>query len=262
MTSFVTSSTFGFEISPNLRYDYFMQIEIVARLLEINQQFYQSFSVPFSATRQRLQAGVIRIMDEIPPDVRLLDVGCGNGTFSNELLKRGHTGDYVGMDFSSGLLEISRRSSSGPATFIQADISKPGWSTIIPSRFLPFESVLAFAVLHHIPGQSIRKQFLLETRDLLAPGGKFIQSEWQFQNSPRLLERILPWESIGISQNQVEAGDYLLDWRSGGKGIRYVHLFSEEELAGLAGECKFQIIDSFFSDGLGNRLSLYQVWGI
>jgi hypothetical protein len=79
-------------------------------------------------------------------------------------------------------------------------------------------------------------------------------------NSERWRKRIQPWEDTGISPTDVDAGDTLLDWRAGGHGLRYVHLFSEEELARLAEGCGFTVKESFYSDGEGNKLSLYQVW--
>jgi len=39
-----------------------------------------------------------------------------------------------------------------------------------------------------------------------------------------------------------------------------VHLFSREELGGLAQRAGFEIVDEFESDGQGERLGLYQVW--
>ena len=99
-----------------------------------------------------------------------------------------------------------------------------------------------------------------KVRALLAPNGRFVHSEWQFLNSPRLVSRIQPWEAIGLSQNDVDPGDYLLDWRQGGQGYRYVHHFSEEELRGLAEAAGFDVIESFLSDGENGRLGLYQVW--
>ena len=81
-----------------------------------------------------------------------------------------------------------------------------------------------------------------------------------FLNSSRLRARIIPWETVGISDQQVEPGDYLLDWRSGGNGLRYVHHFSVKELSLLAEHAGFQIIREFTSDGEENRLGLYQIW--
>lgn len=59
---------------------------------------------------------------------------------------------------------------------------------------------------------------------------------------------------------QVEEGDYLIDWRSGGYGLRYVHLFSQGELEELAADSGFKITDSFYSDGKEGNLAIYQIW--
>jgi hypothetical protein len=90
----------------------------------------------------------------------------------------------------------------------------------------------------------------------------FVHSEWQFLNSERLRSRIQPWQAAGLSEDDVEPGDYLLDWRQGGQGLRYVHHFSLEELAELADATGFQIAESFHSDGDGARLGLYQIWRV
>ena len=97
-------------------------------------------------------------------------------------------------------------------------------------------------------------------RKLLVPGGRFYHSEWKFLNSERLKKRILPWETIGLDSADVDENDYLLDWRQGGLGLRYVHHFSLAELQNLADDFGFCVGESFYSDGEGGRLSLYQVW--
>jgi hypothetical protein len=96
--------------------------------------------------------------------------------------------------------------------------------------------------------------------ELLKTDGIFVHSNWQFLNSERLKERIQPWEAVGMSGSELETGDYLLDWRSGGKGLRYVHHFDERELNQLAKASGFRIINTFHSDGEGGNLGLYQVW--
>ncbi|NJN44464.1 MAG: hypothetical protein HC806_06915 [Anaerolineae bacterium] len=79
-------------------------------------------------------------------------------------------------------------------------------------------------------------------------------------NSPRWRARIQPWERVGLSAEEVGLGDNLLDWRRGGEGLRYVHHFSEDELAHLAKDSDFEITDTFYSDGKEGNLGLYQVW--
>jgi hypothetical protein len=108
----------------------------------------------------------------------------------------------------------------------------------------------------------LRRQVLRKARAMLAPAGRFIHSEWQFLNSPRLTSRIQSWEAIGLSDSDVDPGDTLLDWRQGGAGLRYVHHFSIDELEQLAEATDFKIVETFLSDGENKRLGLYQVWQV
>lgn len=230
----------------------------LSRLLELNRQFYQTFALQFSATRQRLQPGVIRILDQISPTDDLLDLGCGNGELARELARCGHAGSYIGLDFSPTMLEQATPDQPLKYRFVQADLSTNDWDA--PLTGTRYDAILAFAVLHHLPGVELRGKILRKTRSLLTDGGRFIHSQWQFLNSPRLAARVQPWEAIGLSQKEVDPGDYLLDWRQGGTGLRYVHLFSEPELAELAALTDFEVVESFLSDGENHRLGLYQVW--
>jgi tRNA (uracil-5-)-methyltransferase TRM9 len=240
------------------------------RLLDLNRQFYQTFALQFSATRMRLQPGVRRVVETLPGDADILDLGCGNGELARELSRRNHMGVYIGLDLSPEMLKEAERAPLEPlrATFVQADLASPEWAQHIrwlqtPASKIELDDILAFAVLHHLPSDNLRLQMLQAVRDCLAPGGSFIHSEWQFLNSPRWRGRIQPWERIGLSEDDVDPGDYLLDWRSGGYGLRYVHHFSEDELAHLALETGFEVRDTFYSDGEGGklgRLGLYQVW--
>ncbi len=229
-------------------------------LINLNRQFYQSFAQPFSATRQRLQPGVARVLSRLDPDARILDLGCGNGELARALARRGHRSSYVGVDFSADLLGRAQESipQGFNARFIQADLTATDWDAQLPAG--EFDQALAFAALHHIPGEALRRQITRKVHNLLAEQGQFIHSEWQFLHSARLHRRVQPWAKVGLSSNQVDPGDYLLDWRRGGYGLRYVHHFSEEELARLASETGYRILETFYSDGESGDLGLYQTW--
>ena len=69
-----------------------------------------------------------------------------------------------------------------------------------------------------------------------------------------------PWQAAGLQEADVDPGDYLLDWRHGGTGLRYVHHFSETELLEMADLSGFKVAETFYSDGENQRLGLYQVW--
>ncbi len=309
-----------------LDYNYFMRQEMITQLLAINHQFYQTFAGEFSATRQRLQPGVMRVVDSLPPNARILDLGCGNGELWRTLAARGHRGGYVGLDFSAELLETARignresrienqeskieDQSPNPQSlipdpqFLIADLGAPDWDAGLEPG--SFDVVLAFAALHHLP-PPLHGQILRKARALLAPpppstslplrsgcspapsttddqkqhpppralstqpaihhsqfsihnSPLFILSNWQFLNSPRWRARVQPWETVGLSPGDVGPDDYLLDWRRGGTGYRYVHHFSEGELAALAAETGFRVVETFYSDGKEGNLGLYSVW--
>ena len=236
-----------------------MNPAIAAQLVALNRLFYADFGAPFSATRGRIQPGVYRILTQLQGTERILDLGCGNGQLARALAERGHYGAYLGLDFSLPLLSDAKKQVNGfMVNFQLADLTASDWdSDLRPSTF---DLIFAFAFLHHIPGVDLRRSILQKARSLLAPGGRFVHSEWQFLNSDKLQARIQPWERIGLSAADVDPGDALLDWRSGGNGLRYVHHFSEQELSGLAAECGFRVVESFLSDGAGGRLGLYQTW--
>ncbi len=200
------------------------------QLLDLNRRFYTEYGHDFSATRGRLQTGVLRVIESLRGDELILDLGCGNGELARTLLRRGHHGSYLGFDFSLPLLdEAEREAFAFPVQFMQADLVFDDWEHVI-ARNNNYDIVFAFAVLHHIPSIELRLQIIQKIHELLKPDGMFIHSNWQFLNSPRLKARIQPWESIGLKELDVDANDYLLDWRRGGNGLRYVHHFDETEL--------------------------------
>jgi tRNA (uracil-5-)-methyltransferase TRM9 len=249
-----------------------MNSETAGELIRLNAQFYQTFASQFSSTRQRLQPGVRHILAQIPAGVNILDLGCGNGGLARTLTHEGHQGIYLGVDFSTDLLEYARQNPETDQNvfFRQIDLTHPDWAAPVREviqrfdarhdGFERFDVIFAFAVLHHLPGMDLRLQMLNQVRQLIQPGGQFVHSVWQFLNSPRLRERIVDWERAEISSVNLDPGDYLMDWRQGGYGLRYVHHFSGEELVQLAEQAGFRIKQDFLSDGENNRLGLYQVW--
>ena len=157
---------------------------ITKQLLDLNRHFYTEYGRDFSATRGRLQTGVVRVIETLRGDESILDLGCGNGELARTLSRRGHHGSYFGFDFSLPLLdEAEREAFAFPVQFMQADLTQLSvadhWSL-----------VTAFAVLHHIPSVELRLQIIKKIHEHLKSDGIFIHSNWQFLNSPRLKARI------------------------------------------------------------------------
>lgn len=251
-----------------------MDETIVHALLELNRRFYQDYAEPFASTRRRIQDGVRQAVSDLP-DGQYLDLGCGSGALAGFWTRPRFDGSirqglYVGIDFSAGLLAEARRSlpvklpDGLGITFQQRDLMAGDWYAGIEGQ--PFDGILAFAVLHHLPGHENRLRFLAQARTLIKPAGKFSISVWQIQNSPKLLSRRQPWDAAGLREDQMEPGDVLLDWRQSSKGspqsagLRYVHIFSEDEMSDLAEESGWSVVHTSYHDGHTGNLGLYQVW--
>ena len=61
------------------RYNQPMDTATACQLVELNRKFYADFGESFSATRQRIQPGVRKIISGLEGTERILDLGCGNG---------------------------------------------------------------------------------------------------------------------------------------------------------------------------------------
>lgn len=235
-----------------------MDPEVRKSLLEVNRRFYQSLGAAFADTRGRPQPGIVRVLDQVKPDASVLDLGCGHGLVADHLSQNGHEGTYLGIDSSPELLRLAQeRTYDHAASFELVDMAEPDWQENVSGVY---DLVCAFAVLHHLPGAEFRRRWSSEAAAKIAPGGTMAVSVWNFLSDPSLRERVLPFGQIGLDESSVESGDYLVDWRHQGPGIRYVHHFTAGELQELAEEAGLEAIKTFHSDGRNKRLGLYQIW--
>ncbi len=100
---------------------------------------------------------------ELPPDARVLEIGCGPVQIWNDNRARIPTGwELTLSDFSFGMLQ-SARTYAIPARFVLCD------AQAIPFRDAHFDAVLANHMLYHVPDIS---RALGEMRRVLKPSGK------------------------------------------------------------------------------------------
>ena len=132
--------------------------------LEARIRFYERFSVN---TRGWLPWVFDRL--RLPPDARVLDVGCGTGVLWSENRVRVPPGwDVVLGDLSPGMVEAARRS-LGEERFLYR---------VVDAQELPFEDdrfdgVIANHMLFHVPD---RARALRELRRVLKVGGRLYAS--------------------------------------------------------------------------------------
>ena len=248
-----------------------MRAEVVEKLLELNQAFYDGQAASFAASRKQPQPGFEKILACLPQPCRaLLDVGCGEGRFGRFVQTHQPVHRYVGVDFSTELLAIahsqvcsadfSRPSATAEIAtinFYQRDMTQPDFLAGLGR----FNVVVCLAALHHVPGKQNRVRLVREMAGSLAENGRLILSTWQFMNSERQRRKVRDWSEIGVYAADVEANDYLLSWQRGGFSYRYACMIDETETAELARVCDLEILCQFRSDGKEGNLSLYTVLG-
>jgi len=229
---------------------------IEERLLALNREFYQNLAEPFARSRRSPQPGIGVELARVGPDLSVLDLGCGHGTLAQALHAQGHTGRYLGLDATPALLEraaewVEHRS----ASFRQADLASPGWA----QQTGRFDWVFCLATLHHLP---VGRQAIwaAELRLTLSGDSQVVVSVWNFLAEDGWRNRIQPWSSVGLDEGQLDPGDYLLDWRGGGHGLRYVHHFDEGELARVADWAGCRVAATHYAGSSSGRLNLIQRW--
>lgn len=231
-----------------------MRAAVAAQLVALNRDFYETFAPQFAASRSAPWPGFVRLAAALPqPCRRLLDVGCGDGRLGRYLLDRGAIGAYTGIDNSAGLLALARAQTVGD--FLLRDLAQPD---AVADLGL-FDGIAALALLHHIPGRANRVRLLQTMGARLAPGGRLVVANFQFMRSDRLRARVCDWAQIGLTAADVEAGDYLLDWRRGGHGLRYLALIDAPAMGEMAAAAGLHVLAQFDSDGQTGNLNLYSV---
>jgi SAM-dependent methyltransferase len=110
-----------------------------------------------------------RFLDELtarlPPDARVLDLGCGNGAKVARLAGRV---ELVAVDLSEEQLRLARANLPG-ATLVNADFSQLDFAAG------PFDAVTAFYSVMHVPRDEHRALFG-RIAGRLKPGGLFLAS--------------------------------------------------------------------------------------
>lgn len=235
-----------------------MRAEVIDILNDLNRTFYDNLAEAFAASRGATEPGLERIIAQMQPGARVLDLGCGQGRVAAMLLPGC---EYVGLDFSTEMLAIAQRATNAghlahPPRCVIGNLLDPAWPALVPGRF---DWVILRAVLQHIPGAEHRQAIVQQAADCLAPQGRLLLANWQFLEIERLRRRLLPWDTVGLSPDDVEPGDYLLNWQREGYGIRYVHWIDENETAALAACADLSMETLFRADGHRNNLTLYAV---
>jgi ubiquinone/menaquinone biosynthesis C-methylase UbiE len=150
---------------------------------------YDVFTPQASA---RLVNELVRLSGLAPP-ARVIDLGCGSGTFTRLLQRAGY--DCIGLDISGKLVEVGRRRHPG-LELLQGDIEH------LPFADASFDGVLLSGVVHHFPDPS---RCAAEVFRILRPQGRFFAFDPNRTNPFMWLYRdpASPfYSSVGVTANE------------------------------------------------------------
>jgi SAM-dependent methyltransferase len=101
---------------------------------------------------------------ELAGSETIADIGCGNGIYLAELMRRGHAGKVIGADLSAGMLHAARRAAAGAGL-------TAGDAAALPFADGVTDITLAPHMLYHVPD---RLAAVRELRRITIPGGRVI----------------------------------------------------------------------------------------
>lgn len=175
---------------------------------------FDRIAAVYDRGRQGWYKGVLKLLQGKVLDP-LLDAGCGTGYIACRLAGLGLS-YVVCLDLSNGMLRTGRRRAyrwhvDSRVDFVQASV------TMLPFRERAFRSVLALAVLHHVPTREGRLEALRESKRVCK--GFILVAVWSALHPSNILRVI-----SSLSR------DVYVQWRRG--NYRYYHLYLPFELAG------------------------------
>ena len=161
----------------------------------------QSAGVRFHTRARAWTAPLEPVIGAIPPDARLLDVGCGHGLISNAVALRRPAARVLGVDVSetkiaSALQTVSLRTNVEFRRERLESVAETG-----------FDAVSLVDVLYLVPAASWG-EFLRRCADKLNPGGVFVlkeigtQPRWKF-------ERLRLQEFVSTRITRITTGDQM-----------------------------------------------------
>ena len=106
---------------------------------------------------------------EITPGQRILDIGCGTGTFAVMLSRTHPDVEVIGLDPDPKALRRAKTKATRAGVSFQLD---QGFADELPYREDSFDRVFSSLMFHHLEEQN-REKTLREVLRVLKPGGSF-----------------------------------------------------------------------------------------
>ncbi len=186
------------------------------------QKNYNLVSPSFARSRDRLWPEAKFLFNRAKRNEKVLDLGCGNGRFSQYLE---HV-DYTGIDFSEKMIEEAKKRFPDKRFLV-------GSALDLPLKDESFDKIYGIAVFHHIPSHKYRIKALLEMKRVLKPGGFLFLTVWDMWKTHQFFcIKNLFFNFFLPSRGQRDVFF---------KGKRYYYLFKKKEISSLANKAGFEV---------------------
>lgn len=122
-------------------------------------------------------AVIIRmIRATLPSAARLIDLGCGPGSLTLELLEAFPQAEVIGIDLDPAMRVLAKARLSGygmRVKILSADLREPAWSDALPQ---PCDAVVSATALHWLSAEQLEAVYQQVAR-VLRPGGIFMNAD-------------------------------------------------------------------------------------
>lgn len=212
-------------------------------LLSKTKDDYNLIGHDFSSKRWSISPDLLDIKKFASAGDKILDLGCGNGRFSEVL--DGLNVEYIGADISETLIKIATEKYPDKK-FQTIDFLN------LPFPDNSFDKVYCLAVFHHIPSNEYRLKFLKEINRILKKDGILVLTVWNLLIKKEIIYQILKNAIKKIFQlSKLDFKDILLPFkRSKDNNLtdRYLHCFTLKEIKSLLLKTNFQILQTGYQN--------------
>ncbi len=206
---------------------------------------YNRIAPHYAVTRDYERSESMFFKPYIKKHQQILDIGCGSGREYPLIQKLDLNLHYTGVDISTAqLAEAKKRFPEGH--FVEGNMLE------LPFPDHQYDVAVLAASLHHLPTHAARLKALEEASRVLKPGGIVCMTNWNLVQN-----RFTKYWLTNVLRSVITLGrysfkDFFIPWKNNQGEVvtnRYYYAFSKRDIAKLAKQAGFTILENFYTRG-------------